>query len=148
MAFPRPGSSYDAHRDWLMRLREEYDSLRSVASEGTVSGREEADAPAPALPRALQEDYQPTPRYGGQGAREQLVIQSMLALEVEDAPVYRGIGAQIAPHVDYGTPLAGSCFEGMDSMRARAASQGPDSVDQLWLSRMPPLITRQSAFMR
>eukprot|EP00966_Prymnesium_polylepis_P102912 2383925-Prymnesium_polylepis.1 len=67
-------------------------------------------------------------------------------LEVEDAPVYRSLGGDAPVYRGFAAAPSGNAFEGMDAMRSAAASDGPESVDPLWLSRMPPLLSRQNAF--
>jgi len=151
MAAPMPDCSHSAHRDWVIRLREEYDSLRLSASEGLPSGAappaEDLDAPASGLPRALQPGYERRSSCDEQASAQHQLYNAMFALEMEDAPVYRSIGGHATPQsAGYASPHAGGGFEDMSNLRAQAAADGPGSVDELWLRRMPPLVTRQSAF--
>lgn len=130
MAFPNP-SAHDQHRDFILRLREEYDSLRVCAENHESVRSPPVQEPAQQLLRA------PVRRPSWASA----------VLEDDDLePVYRSIGGHMdtTPLCNDGAIIAATnCFEGMDAMRSAATSRGPDSVDEIWLSRMPPLLTRQ-----
>jgi len=159
MSFP-VHSNFDQHRDWLLRLREEFDSLRQSAEDGApvLSDRtafpEQREQSADShLPRAFMPDRRPSWASPQQPAAwAQQWGDALAHIEVDDdAPVYRSLGGALDEPAAYSSfgPSAGSngnCFEGMDTMRSTAAAQGPAAVDELWLSRMPPLLSRQRAF--
>ena len=161
MAFPNP-ETMDAHRDWLQRMREEYDSLSLSASEGApsfapVDAAPEHSAFAATRRPSWAAPAAPAPSYGSQPAHwcdSMATLQLDDAYAYEDAPVYRSLGSTFDDAPVYrgfggttpGAMAGGNCFEGMDAMRAAAAAEGPASVDQLWLSKMPPLLSRQRGF--
>lgn len=159
MVYSNPTTTLDAHREWLAALHQQYDSLSLSASEGAPASPPPAveqspfmatrrpswaaaAAPAPAY-------YQPAQSYNFYDSMSSLQIDDV---EYDDAPVYRSLGGGFddSPvYTGFGgarVPEMGDSFEGMDAMRAAAASEGPGSVEQLWLSRMPPLLSRQRAF--
>jgi len=114
----------DAHRLWIQRLWVQYDLMERVAAS-----------------RLTDEWGDPTLELGGWDAAEDYpipVYRSVHSPSAEDVelnfeePVFRGLS----------TP---DPQEALDEMRARASVEGPDSVEAIWLTRMPPLIRRQNA---
>lgn len=150
MSAPKP-EQHAMHCDWIARMREEYDSMREdslresldLGDVATPFSSSSSSSYSPTGAYVYADDEDVAPVYRSLGGMDPIYDAALDDADF-DAPVYRSLGGLNLLEDSIPTPAEGM-LDALGELRAQARGVGLQAVDGIWLSKMPPLLSRQQA---